>query len=58
MNEGISSPQGARFPYEDEPLIVLIILTIGDKLVGCWGLRLGLPIWTYVLDYAILFDKK
>ena len=35
------------------PVIVLIILTIGGKLVGVWGLVLGLPICTYFFGHAI-----
>lgn len=40
------------------PVIVLIILTIGGKLFGFWGLLLGVPICTYVFDHAIQIDKK
>lgn len=35
------------------PVIVLIILTIAGKLVGVWGLVLGLPICTYFFSHAI-----
>lgn len=35
------------------PVIVLIILTIGGKLFGVWGLVLGVPICTYIFSYAI-----
>lgn len=35
------------------PVLVLIILTIGGKLFGVWGLVLGVPICTYVFSYAI-----
>lgn len=37
------------------PVIVLIILTIGGKLFNLWGLVLGVPICTYVFGYAIRF---
>ncbi|MFV0439418.1 MAG: AI-2E family transporter [Desulfopila sp.] len=40
------------------PVIVLIILTIGGKLFGFWGLLLGVPVCTYVLDHAIQLEKK
>lgn len=35
------------------PVIVLIILTIGGKLFNLWGLILGVPICTYIFGYAI-----
>lgn len=35
------------------PVIVLIILTIGGKLFHFWGLILGVPICTYVFGHAI-----
>jgi len=35
------------------PVIVLIILTIGGKLFGIWGLILGVPISNYIFRYAI-----
>ena len=35
------------------PVIVLIILTIGGKLFGVWGLVLGVPICTYIFGPAI-----
>jgi len=35
------------------PVLVLIILTIGGKLFGVWGLVLGLPVCTYVFGRAI-----
>jgi len=37
------------------PVIVLIILTIGGKLFNLWGLVLGVPICTYVFGYAIRY---
>lgn len=39
------------------PVIVLIILTIGGKLFGFWGLLLGVPVCTYVFAYAIRQKK-
>jgi len=35
------------------PVIILIILTIGGKLFGFWGLILGVPFCTYLFGYAI-----
>ncbi len=35
------------------PVIVLIILTIGGKMFGVWGLVLGVPICTYLFGHAI-----
>jgi len=39
------------------PVIVLIILTIGGKLFHFWGLILGVPVCTYVFGHAI-HNKK
>lgn len=35
------------------PVIVLIILTVGGKLFGFWGLLLGVPLCTYLFGHAI-----
>ena len=35
------------------PVIILIILTIGGKLFNFWGLLLGVPVCTYVFGHAI-----
>lgn len=35
------------------PVIVLIILTIGGKLFHFWGLILGVPVVTYIFGHAI-----
>lgn len=40
------------------PVIVLIILTIGGKLFGFWGLLLGVPVCTYLFDHAIQLEKE
>jgi predicted PurR-regulated permease PerM len=37
------------------PVIVLIILTIGGKLFQFWGLILGVPVCTYLFCHAIRF---
>ncbi|NLZ16805.1 MAG: AI-2E family transporter [Desulfobulbaceae bacterium] len=39
-------------------VIILIILTLGGKLFGFWGLLLGVPVCTYIFGYAIWPDKK
>jgi predicted PurR-regulated permease PerM len=39
---------------EVHPLMVLIILIVGEHVFGLWGLVLGVPIWTYVWRYGIL----
>lgn len=46
---------GARLRIN--PVIVLIILTIGGKLFDLWGLILGVPVSTYLFGYAIRYDK-
>jgi predicted PurR-regulated permease PerM len=38
------------------PVLVLIILTIGGKLFHVWGLILGVPICNYIFGYAIQGD--
>jgi len=40
------------------PIIVLIILTIGGKLFHIWGLVLGVPVCTYIFGYAIRHSRK
>jgi predicted PurR-regulated permease PerM len=35
------------------PVIVLVILTIGAKLFHIWGLVLGVPICTYIFGHVI-----
>ena len=40
------------------PVIVLIILTIGGKLFHIWGLILGVPVCTYIFGYAIKNKHK
>jgi predicted PurR-regulated permease PerM len=37
------------------PVLVLIVLTIGGKLFGVWGLVLGIPIVNYVFRHAIRY---
>lgn len=40
------------------PVIILIILTIGGKLFSIWGLLLGVPICTYIFGHAIRLQNK
>ena len=40
------------------PVLVLIILTIGGKLFGVWGLVLGLPMCTYIFRHAIQYAPQ
>lgn len=46
---------GARLRIN--PVIVLIILTVGGKLFDIWGLILGVPVCTYIFMYAIRYEK-
>jgi predicted PurR-regulated permease PerM len=39
-------------------VIILIILTIGGKLFGLWGLILGVPVCTYIFGHAIRCKKN
>jgi predicted PurR-regulated permease PerM len=36
------------------PLLVLIILFVGEHLFGLWGLLLGVPVCVYIFRYVIL----
>ncbi len=40
------------------PVIVLIILTVGGKLFGVWGLVLGVPLCSYIFGHAIRYHSK
>lgn len=40
------------------PVIVLIILTIGGTLFQFWGLILGVPVCTYLFSHAIRLERK
>lgn len=44
---------GARMHIN--PVIVLIILTVGGKLFHIWGLILGVPVCTYIFGHAIRY---
>lgn len=47
---------GARLRLN--PVIVLIILTVGGKLFHIWGLILGLPVCTYLFSHAIRYKRN
>ncbi len=40
------------------PVLVLMILTLGGKLFGVWGLLLGVPVCTYIFTEAIRYKTK
>lgn len=40
------------------PVVVLIILTIGGTLFGVWGLVLGVPVCTYIFGHAIRYQAE
>jgi len=39
------------------PVLVLMILTVGGKLFGIWGLLLGVPVCTYLFADAIRYKE-
>lgn len=39
------------------PVMVLIVLTISGKLIGVWGLVLGIPLVNYFFRHAIRYPK-
>ncbi|HPE61877.1 MAG: AI-2E family transporter [Thiothrix sp.] len=47
---------GARLRIN--PVIVLIILTVGGKLFHFWGLVLGVPVCTYIFGHAIRYRNE
>ncbi|WGZ95720.1 MAG: AI-2E family transporter [Candidatus Thiothrix putei] len=47
---------GARLRVN--PVIVLIILTVGGKLFHIWGLILGLPVCIYLFGHAIRYRDR
>lgn len=40
------------------PVIVLVILTVGAKLFHVWGLVLGVPICTYIFGHVIRYSEQ
>ena len=49
----ILNPQIYGHHMHMNPVLVLIVLTIGGKLFGVWGLVLGIPIVNYFFRHAI-----
>jgi predicted PurR-regulated permease PerM len=49
----VLNPQIYGHHMRMNPVLVLIVLTIAGKLVGVWGLVLGIPIMNYVFRHAI-----
>lgn len=40
------------------PLLVLIILLVGEHFFGVWGLLLGVPVTVYIFRFVILRDRR
>ena len=40
------------------PVVVLIILTLGGKLFHVWGLILGVPVCNYLFSHAIRYRES
>ena len=49
----VLNPRIYGYRLRINPVIVLIILTIGGKLFYFWGLILGVPVCTYIFAHAI-----
>ena len=49
----ILNPQIYGHHMHMNPVLVLIVLTIGGQLFGVWGLLLGIPVVNYVFRHAI-----
>ena len=49
----VLNPQIYGHHMRMNPVLVLIVLTIAGKLVGVWGLLLGIPIMNYLFRHAI-----
>jgi len=54
----ILNPKIYGFRLRINPVLVLIILTVGGKLFRFWGLILGVPICTYIFAHAIRIKAK
>ena len=54
----VLNPQIYGHHMHMNPVLVLIVLTIGGKLFGIWGLILGIPIVNYVFRHAIRFPSE
>lgn len=49
----VLNPQIYGHHMHMNPVLVLIVLTIGGQLFGVWGLLLGIPVVNYVFRHAI-----
>ncbi|HEB52685.1 MAG TPA: AI-2E family transporter [bacterium] len=54
----VLNPQIYGHHMHMNPVLVLIVLTIGGKLFGIWGLILGIPIVNYVFRHAIRYPTE
>ena len=54
----VLNPQIYGHHMHMNPVLVLIVLTIAGKLVGVWGLVLGIPIVNYVFRHAIRHPQE
>lgn len=54
----ILNPQIYGHHMHMNPVLVLIVLTIGGKLFGVWGLLLGIPVMNYVFRHAIRYGPE
>jgi len=49
----VLNPQIYGHHMHMNPVVVLIVLTVGGKLFGIWGLVLGIPVVNYIWRHAI-----
>ena len=49
----VLNPQIYGHHMHMNPVVVLIVLTVGGKLFGVWGLLLGIPVVNYIWRHAI-----
>ncbi|MCR9246051.1 MAG: AI-2E family transporter [bacterium] len=54
----VLNPQIYGHHMHMNPVVVLIVLTVGGKLFGVWGLLLGIPIVNYIWRHAIRFPDQ
>ena len=39
------------------PVLILVIIVVGEHLFGIWGLLLGVPVAVYILRVAMLNER-
>jgi len=54
----VLNPQIYGHHMHMNPVVVLIVLTVGGKLFGVWGLLLGIPIVNYIWRHAIRYPTQ